>query len=123
MSGDPLARIRMPGSICEDSLAGRPAQAIEGLKPMVPYDFASTGGTMAMYPVFLRGESYLRAGEGREAAAEFQKILDHPGIVINWFLTPPISPSPKPTNAPAGAMRLICSLVIICSAACRVPCS
>ena len=36
-----------------------------------------------MYPVYVRGEAYLAAHRGREAAAEFQKILDHRGIVLN----------------------------------------
>ena len=36
-----------------------------------------------MYPVYIRGEAYLAAHQGREAAAEFQKILDHRGIVLN----------------------------------------
>jgi hypothetical protein len=36
-----------------------------------------------MYPVFVRGEGYLAARQGSEAAAEFQKILNHPGIVVN----------------------------------------
>jgi Tfp pilus assembly protein PilF len=31
----------------------------------------------------VRGEAYLAAHQGKEAAAEFQKILDHPGIVVN----------------------------------------
>ena len=37
----------------------------------------------ALYPVYLRGQAYLAAQKGREAAAEFQKILEHRGIVIN----------------------------------------
>jgi tetratricopeptide (TPR) repeat protein len=36
----------------------------------------------ALYPVYVRGEAYLAAGQGRKAAAEFQKILDHRGIVV-----------------------------------------
>jgi ATP/maltotriose-dependent transcriptional regulator MalT len=36
-----------------------------------------------MYPVFVRGEAYLAARQGGEAAAEFQKILDHRGTVVN----------------------------------------
>jgi tetratricopeptide (TPR) repeat protein len=36
-----------------------------------------------LYPVFARGEAYLAAHQGGEAAAEFQKILDHRGIVLN----------------------------------------
>jgi eukaryotic-like serine/threonine-protein kinase len=34
-------------------------------------------------PVYARGETYLAAGQGRAAAGEFQKILDHAGIVVN----------------------------------------
>jgi hypothetical protein len=36
-----------------------------------------------LYPVYLRGEAYLAAKQPSEAAAEFQKILDHPGLVEN----------------------------------------
>src|SRR5437870_8180886 len=38
-----------------------------------------------VHPVYVRGEAYLAAGEGRAAAAEFQKILDHSGIVWNCW--------------------------------------
>ena len=38
-----------------------------------------------LYPVYVRGEAYLAAGQGRAAAAEFQKILDHSGIVWNCW--------------------------------------
>jgi Tfp pilus assembly protein PilF len=41
--------------------------------------FAKFGG---LYPAYVRGQAYLEAGSGREAAGEFQKILDHPGIVL-----------------------------------------
>jgi hypothetical protein len=37
----------------------------------------------AMLPVFVRGEAYLAARRGSKAAAEFQKILDHSGLVLN----------------------------------------
>jgi eukaryotic-like serine/threonine-protein kinase len=37
----------------------------------------------ALYPVYVRGEVYLAAHQGTEAAAEFQKILDHRGIVVS----------------------------------------
>jgi len=36
-----------------------------------------------LYPVFVRGDAYLSAHQGSQAAAEFQKILDHRGIVVN----------------------------------------
>ncbi len=41
--------------------------------------FAKFGG---LYSAYVRGQAYLQAGRGREAAAEFQKILDHRGIVL-----------------------------------------
>ena len=39
-----------------------------------------------MYPAYLRGEAFLLARHGGEAAAEFQKFVDHPGIVLNFPL-------------------------------------
>jgi eukaryotic-like serine/threonine-protein kinase len=66
---------------------GKPSEAIEGLRTAVPYELGvSTNCPVnwtAMYPVFVRGEAYLAARQGNEAAAEFQKILDHPGVVLN----------------------------------------
>jgi len=38
-----------------------------------------------LYPVYVRGEAYLAAGQGSAAAAEFQKIIDHSGIVWNCW--------------------------------------
>jgi serine/threonine protein kinase/Tfp pilus assembly protein PilF len=38
-----------------------------------------------LYPVYVRGEAYLAAGQGSAATAEFQKILDHSGIVWNCW--------------------------------------
>ena len=39
-----------------------------------------------LYPVYLRGHAYLLLRQGNEAAAEFQKILEHRGIVLNFPL-------------------------------------
>jgi eukaryotic-like serine/threonine-protein kinase len=41
--------------------------------------------TSCLYPTYVRGEAYLAAGQGPAAAAEFQKILDHSGIVWNCW--------------------------------------
>ena len=38
-----------------------------------------------LYPIYVRGEAYLAAGQGNAAATEFQKILDHSGIVWNCW--------------------------------------
>jgi predicted Zn-dependent protease len=63
------------------------SEAIESLRVSEPYELgettSSTYGWTALYPVFVRGEAYLAAHQGSEAAAEFQKILDHRGIVLN----------------------------------------
>jgi eukaryotic-like serine/threonine-protein kinase len=39
-----------------------------------------------LYPIYIRGEAYLRARQGRQAEVEFQKIADHRGIVANFVL-------------------------------------
>jgi hypothetical protein len=57
-----------------------PIKAIEALKPAAPYELASN---LSLYPVFARGEAYLAAHQGTEAVVEFQKILDHRGVVCN----------------------------------------
>jgi eukaryotic-like serine/threonine-protein kinase len=69
---------------------GDPAKALEMTQAAAPYDLAVPGtkygsGSFfgALYPVYVRGLAYSRMGRHREAAAEFQKILDHPGIVLN----------------------------------------
>src|SRR5271154_4617460 len=57
------------------------SKAIEALAPVAPYELGSVG--IPLYPVYLRGEAYLAAHQGSAAAAEFQRILDHPGVVLN----------------------------------------
>lgn len=55
-------------------------RAIEFLQAAEPYEL---GQQISLFPAYERGEAYLVAGQGRQAAAEFQKILDHPGVVVN----------------------------------------
>ena len=57
------------------------SKAIEALQVASPYELGSV--YFALYPVNVRGQAYLAARQGSEAAAEFQKILDHSGIVAN----------------------------------------
>ncbi len=59
------------------------SRAIELLQSAMPYEMSSMSSSGALYPVYVRGESYLAAHRGNEAAAEFQKILNHRGIVVN----------------------------------------
>jgi tetratricopeptide (TPR) repeat protein len=70
---------------------GQPSKAVELLQTAIPYEGGSptTGGSEFLlgagnlYPAHVRGLAYLAAHQGAEAAAEFQKILDHRGIVIS----------------------------------------
>src|SRR5271166_5477290 len=67
---------------------GEPAKAIELLQVDVPYELAVPAVDFnaffgGLYPVYVRGLAYLAAHQGTEAAAEFQKILDHRGIVVS----------------------------------------
>ncbi len=65
-------------------LEANPAKAVEILMATSPYELASGGSLNYLYPVYVRGEAYLKAGEGKEAAAEFRKILDHRGVMLNF---------------------------------------
>lgn len=58
-----------------------PLQAIDVLRPALDYEFADPAGINNMYPSYLRGLAYLQLHQARQAAAEFQKLIDHPGIV------------------------------------------
>jgi len=68
-----------------------PAKALDMTRAAAPNDFAIPGTAYysgaaffgSLYPVYVRGLAYSRLGRYREAAAEFQKLLDHPGIMLN----------------------------------------
>jgi len=68
-------------------LHANPQEALEILRAAAPYDLGLPAAGFYnwpnLYPVYVRGEAYLAARQGREAAAEFQKILDHRGVVLN----------------------------------------
>ena len=62
-----------------------PQAAIDALQTAVPYELGSPPSVTALlYPVYMRGLAFLEAGRGAEAAGEFQKILDHRGLVANF---------------------------------------
>ncbi len=60
--------------------AGR---ALELLEVTVPYELGNQSQGH-LYPVYLRGDAYLKLGRGQEAAQEFRKVLEHRGVVINF---------------------------------------
>jgi thioredoxin-like negative regulator of GroEL len=65
-----------------------PASALNTLQAASPIELGEilfVINISCLYPVYVRGEAYLAAGQGSAAAAEFQKILDHSGIVWNCW--------------------------------------
>jgi len=64
------------------------ARAVELLQPAEAYELGQSQPFQVgmMYPVYLRGQAYLLGYEGKEAEGEFQKILNHSGIVLNFPL-------------------------------------
>lgn len=72
------------GQLALDSNNARAALA--ALQKAAPYELglpADGSFTIAMYPAYVRGESYLAANQGGGAAIEFQKIIAQRGIVVN----------------------------------------
>ncbi len=63
-----------------------PDRAIVALEPSLPYELGGPPPGISMYPPYIRGLAYLAQKNGPAAAAEFQKFLDHPGIVQNFLL-------------------------------------
>lgn len=57
-----------------------PSRALSLLERAIPYEYSDVG---ALYPAYARGQAYLAMQHGREARWEFQKIVDHPGVVGN----------------------------------------
>jgi serine/threonine protein kinase/tetratricopeptide (TPR) repeat protein len=60
-----------------------PSQGILDLEAATPYELGGTLSFAYLYPVWVRGHAYMEANNGVAAAAEFQKVIDHPGIVLN----------------------------------------
>ena len=65
-----------------------PRKAIELLQANVPYELGSPQSSFdgfygVLYPIYVRGLAYLMLHRGSDAASEFRKILDHPGIAAN----------------------------------------
>ena len=54
-----------------------PGPAIQALQAAAPFEL---GAEVGIFPIYVRGLAYLQAKRGVEAAAEFQKIVDHRGI-------------------------------------------
>jgi tetratricopeptide (TPR) repeat protein len=66
---------------------GSPRQAIELLQVTRPYELSTPMPLkIVLYPVYVRGQAYLMQRNGTAAAEEFQKFIDHRGLVANFPL-------------------------------------
>ncbi|MGA2388146.1 MAG: protein kinase [Candidatus Sulfotelmatobacter sp.] len=64
------------------------AEALNVLERALPFELAQIPFDVSMsclYPAYVRGEAYLAGGQGRAAAAEFEKVIDHSGVVWNCW--------------------------------------
>jgi tetratricopeptide (TPR) repeat protein len=64
------------------------AGAVEILQRALPYELGQSQPFQVgfLYPIYLRGQAYVMGQQGSEAVAEFQKMIDHRGIVLNFPL-------------------------------------
>jgi eukaryotic-like serine/threonine-protein kinase len=80
-----LPMIRSASFLGGGSPSKKAGKAVKTLASALPYEQGDPSQTLnfALYPVYLRGQAYLAAQQSAPAGAEFQKILDHPGVVLN----------------------------------------
>jgi tetratricopeptide (TPR) repeat protein len=65
-----------------------PAAAIDLLRDTANYDLAFTGLWDYVYPAYIRGLAYLQLGDGRSAAAQFQRLIDNRGFTVRHVIGP-----------------------------------
>jgi eukaryotic-like serine/threonine-protein kinase len=78
----------LPAIQAQSALNGtHPASALNAPQAASPLELGQTFGNQlsCLYPVYVRGNAFLAAGQGSSAAAEFQKVIDHSGIVWNCW--------------------------------------
>jgi tetratricopeptide (TPR) repeat protein len=63
-----------------DIQRNQPGEAIARLESATPYELGGPPFGAVYWPIYIRGEAFLKARDGVKAAAEYQKILDHRGI-------------------------------------------
>ena len=98
---------------------GNPAKAIELLQSAVAFEF---GWPARVMPSYVRGLAYLRMRQGKEAAEQFQNILNHRGVcgtlpVVPWpasnWDAPEFSPATIPERAPRTRISWPCGKMLI----------
>ncbi len=75
-----LNRVWLPlAQATNDIQRNQPAEAILRLESAAPYELGGPPSGAVYWPIYIRGEAFLKARDGVKAAAEYQKILDHRG--------------------------------------------
>ena len=66
----------------------RASRAVDALNIVRPFDWAAPDALAisTLFPAYERGQAYLAVGDGKKAALEFQKLINHPGMVLNFPL-------------------------------------
>jgi len=85
-AGGFISKVQLPEARAAIELqTGNPMRAVELLAPVARYEAGAYDHFLAAY---LRGEAYRAEHRGQEAAVEFQKIIDHRGMVLNFPMGP-----------------------------------
>jgi eukaryotic-like serine/threonine-protein kinase len=82
-----FSQFRLPSIRAAIALSrGNPARAVESLEMIRPYELGqpSPSGLAPLYPAYLRGLAYLSMHNAAAAVVEFKKLLDNPGIALNF---------------------------------------
>lgn len=82
-----FSQFRLPSIRAAIALSrGNPARAVESLDMIRPYELGqpSPSGLAPLYPAYLRGLAYLSMHNAAAAVVEFKKLLDNPGIALNF---------------------------------------
>jgi serine/threonine protein kinase/tetratricopeptide (TPR) repeat protein len=58
------------------------SNAVDDLETATALEFGNSS-PLTLYPAYVRGQAYLMIGDANKAATEFQKFIDHPGVVLN----------------------------------------
>jgi len=75
-----IKSVSIPEAVALQQLAkNQLPEAIATLEAVRPYEFGTGPRAAGVFPVFTRGEAYLKMRDGAKAAAEFQRVLDHRG--------------------------------------------